>query len=55
VYLNAYPTSGKLQIRPLDDRDREPRGQYAMATADAMPAMATADTMPVMAGDDLPF
>lgn len=46
VYLNAYPTSGKLQIRPFDDRDREPRGQYAMATA---------DTMPAMAGDDLPF
>lgn len=22
VYLNAYPTSGKLHIRELDDRDR---------------------------------
>ena len=22
VYLNAYPTSGKLQIRELDERDR---------------------------------
>lgn len=25
VYLNAYPTSGKLQIREFDEQDRAPR------------------------------
>jgi len=25
VYLDAYPTNGKLQIRDLDERDLKPR------------------------------
>lgn len=33
VYLNAYPTSGKLQIRELDERDQQPgyRGSGAQS------------------------
>jgi hypothetical protein len=26
IYLNAYPTNGKLQIRELDESDLQPRG-----------------------------
>ncbi len=38
VYLNAYPMSGKLQIRPLDDRDersqRDRKNDYANESGD---------------------
>ena len=26
VYLDAYPTNGKLQIRELDEKDLQPKG-----------------------------
>lgn len=47
VYLNAYPTSGKLQIREIDD----PRP----SRDDASPAPADPGAQPGSAGDDLPF
>ena len=58
VYLNAYPTSGKLHIRELDDRDRNGGGQrgerndrvddLGSALSDARPFLDTTQ-------DDLPF
>lgn len=48
VYLNAYPTSGKLQIREFDDRDRSPRSPDAMEMADTLPPME-------LGQDELPF
>ena len=32
VYLNAYPTSGKLQIRPFDAQDGHSGGQHAASS-----------------------
>lgn len=38
VYLNAYPTSGKLQIRPIDDRPPGDGPDMLAANAQADPA-----------------
>lgn len=48
VYLNAYPTSGKLQIRELDESDLAPRSRGAPEP------LGTAPTEPVV-HEDLPF
>lgn len=57
VYLNAYPTSGKLQIRAFDERDASsqpssysspPSPPYA---EEAPPALGGPDE----GADDLPF
>lgn len=37
VYLDAYPTNGKLQIRDLDERDLQPRGGREDGKASAYP------------------
>ena len=49
VYLNAYPTSGKLQIREMDDRDRQPQ------SADSRAYGAGGATAGEPAQDDMPF
>lgn len=54
VYLDAYPTSGKLQIRPLDDRDVDPSTPLfrpAEAAGGPREPAAPRDA----AQDDLPF
>jgi hypothetical protein len=43
VYLDAYPTDRKLQIRDLDARDLQPRRRDA---DDAGPGFAERDTSP---------
>ncbi len=48
VYLNAYPTSGKLQIREFDERDRNPRTKSVSGTADTFPGQGEGS-------DELPF
>lgn len=49
VYLNAYPTSGKLHIRALDERDRATSSPDAAYRGKAEAARGTAPQ------DDLPF
>ena len=48
VYLNAYPTSGKLQIREIDERDYRDYASPPGGSAAERPAG-------VMGQDDLPF
>lgn len=58
VYLNAYPTSGKLQIREFDDRDR-----YTTVNASSRDAPVTSidggtldhHAQPDISQSDLPF
>ena len=50
VYLNAYPTNGKLQIRDLDERDLRRRERDDERDDDQRAPAAGAETT-----DDLPF
>ena len=45
VYLNAYPTNGKLQIREFDDRDESRPAVDAAALPVAQPA-GVSDQLP---------
>lgn len=58
VYLNAYPTNGKLQIRELDERDRNGGGHrddsHRLTDADRIPLNGD-KPFTAAAQDDLPF
>ena len=45
VYLNAYPTSGKLQIRELDERPMRDDAS-ASSMGPGAPSMAASDDLP---------
>lgn len=52
VYLDAYPTSGKLQLRSLDERDKNVHNgtgsqmAYRAATESRSPSIADQDDLP---------
>jgi hypothetical protein len=48
VYLNAYPTSGKLQIREIDERDHRDYASSSTSATEEHPAR-------MLEQDELPF
>ena len=58
VYLNAYPTSGKLHIRELDERDRnggDQRDERNHRTGEPGPGLSDGRPFIDTSQDDLPF